>query len=147
MDYREHYKEIRAVGATLAAISVDSPEESEALRRQLRLPFTILCDTERRIVQDWDVYNPREKGGIAKPAVFIIGRDLTVHYASLDTVSMRVPASEIVRILQSTGAARPARRKLYIPTPAGILRAIGNLLRFSLHFPRRSRRYPPTPGF
>lgn len=133
MDYREHYAEIRAAGATLAAVSVDPPEATEALRRQLRLPFTILCDTKRRIVQDWGVYNPREKGGIAKPAVFIIARDLTVLYASLDRVSIRVPASEIVRILQSAGATRAARRKIYVPTPAGVLRAIGNLLRFGFH--------------
>jgi peroxiredoxin len=136
-DYRDHYEEIRAASATLAAISVDPPEASEALRRQLCLPFTILCDTERRIVQDWDVYNPREKGGIAKPAVFIIGSDLTVHYVSLDTLSMRVPASEILRILRSTGPVRPVRRRLYIPTLAGILRAIRNLLRFSLHSRRQ----------
>jgi peroxiredoxin len=136
-DYREHYEEIRSVSATLAGISVDPPEASEALRRQLCLPFSILCDTERRIVQDWDVYNRREKGGIAKPAVFIIGSDLTVHYVSLDTVSMRVPALEILRILRSTGPVRPARRKLYIPTPAGFIRGIRNLLRFGLHSRRQ----------
>jgi peroxiredoxin len=131
-DYREHYDEIRAASAALAGISVDPPEASEALRRQLCLPFTILCDTERRIVQDWDVYNRCEKGGIAKPAVFIIGSNLTVHYVSLDTVSMRVPASEILRILRSTGPVSPAHRRLYIPTPAEFLRGIRNLLRFGL---------------
>jgi peroxiredoxin len=130
-DYREHYEEIRAAGATLAGISVDPPGASEALRSQLCLPFTILCDTERRVVQDWDVYNGREKGGIAKPAVFIIGSNLKVRYVSLDTVSMRVPASEILRILRSTGPVSAARRRLYIPTPAGFLRGIRNLLRFS----------------
>ena len=137
-DYREHYEEIRAAGATLAGISVDPPEASEALRRQLCLPFPILCDTERRIVQDWDVYNRREKGGIAKPAVFIIGSDLTVRYVSLDTVSMRVPASETLRILRSTWPVGAARRRLYIPTPAEFLRGIRNLLRFSPY----SRRKP-----
>ncbi len=136
-DYREHYEKIRAASATLAAISVDPPEASEALRRQLGLPFSILCDSERRIVQDWDVYNRREKGGIAKPAVFIIGSDLTVRYVSLDTVSMRVPAAEILRILRSTEPVRPAHRKFYIPTPAEFLRGIRNLLRFGLHSRRQ----------
>jgi peroxiredoxin Q/BCP len=135
-DYREHYEEIRAAGATLAGISVDPPEASEALRTQLCLPFTILCDTERRVVQDWDVYNRSEKGGIAKPAVFIIGSDLKVRYVSLDTVSMRVPASEILRILRSTGPVSAARRRVCIPTPGEIFRGIRNLLRFSF----RSRR-------
>jgi hypothetical protein len=81
--------------------------------------------------------NRREMGGIGKPAVFIIGNDLTVRYVSLDTVSMRVPASETLRILRSTGSVRPARRRLYIPTPAGFLRDIKNLLRFSPHSRRK----------
>lgn len=32
-----------------AAVSADPPAKSEALRRELRLPFPILCDTERRV--------------------------------------------------------------------------------------------------
>ncbi len=75
----------------------------------MSLPFAILCDTERQVVKAWDVYNSREKGGIAKPAVFIIGSALTAHFASLDTVAVRVPASEIVRILRypARGACSP----------------------------------------
>lgn len=56
----------------MVAVSVDAPETSEALRVQLSLPFRILCDTERRVVRDWDLYDARERGGIAKPAVFVI---------------------------------------------------------------------------
>jgi len=80
-DYRDHYDEIRASGADVVAVSVDPPEASEAVRRDLPLPFTILCDTERRVAQEWDVYNPRERGGIAKPALFIIDPGRTVRYA------------------------------------------------------------------
>ena len=71
-DYREHYLEIRSAGASLVAVSVDAPDKSEALRGHLALPFPILCDTERRVVRDWGIYNSREKGGIAQPAVFIM---------------------------------------------------------------------------
>ena len=129
-DFRDHYEEIRAVGATLVAISVDAPEVSEALRRQMSLPFAILCDTERQIVKAWGVYNSREKGGIAKPAVFIIGSGLTAQFASLDTVAVRVPASEIVRILRGLQPTAPARRRVYIPTPATFIRGLGNFFRF-----------------
>jgi peroxiredoxin len=80
-DYREHYPEIRSAGASLVAVSVDSCESSEALRTQLSLPFPILCDTERRVVKDWDIYNSRERGGIAKPAVFVIDPNQVVRYA------------------------------------------------------------------
>ena len=80
-DYREHYLEIRSAGASVVAISVDAPDESEALRVHLSLPFPILCDTERRVVRDWGIYNSREKGGIAQPAVFIIDPSQVVRYA------------------------------------------------------------------
>ena len=85
------------------AVCVDPPIKSEAVRRELRLPFPILCDTQRRVIKDWGIYNPKEKGGIAKPAVFVIDRDRTVQYAKVDDVATRVPASEIVRILSGAG--------------------------------------------
>ena len=133
-DYRDYYDRIRSSGAYLAAVSVDPPEASEALRRDLRLPFMILCDTARRVVREWDIYNPRERGGIAKPAVFIINPDRTVRYASVDSISSRTAPAEIVRVLRAT-AETPARRKHYIPTPADFFRAIRN----STHFPQPPR--------
>jgi hypothetical protein len=109
-DYREHYPEIRSAGACLAAVSVDLRESSEALRTQLSLPFPILCDTERRVVKDWDIYNSGERGGIAKPAVFVIDPDQVVRYSSVDSVATRVPAVEIVHLLQSAANEQPIRR-------------------------------------
>ena len=129
-DFRDHYEEIRAAGATLVAISVDAPEVSEALRRQISLPFAILCDTERQVVKAWDVYNSGEKGGIAKPAIFIIGSGLTAQFVSLDSVAVRVPASEMVRILRGLEPAAPARRRVYIPTPANFIRGLRNFFGF-----------------
>jgi peroxiredoxin len=114
-DYREHYLEIRSAGASVVAVSVDSPEISEALRVHLSLPFPILCDTEHRVVRDWGVYNSAEKGGIAKPAVFIIDRNHLIRYASVDGVVRRVPAAEIVSLLQNADGAEPVRRKAYVP--------------------------------
>jgi peroxiredoxin len=133
-DYRDHYEEIRAAGTSVVAVSVDPPAKSEAVRRELRLPFPILSDTERRVVQDWDIYNPREMGGIAKPAVFVIGRDRVVRYSGVDEVATRVPAREIVRILDAGTGAQPVRRKIYIPRPSDFLRAI------------RSKTRPNLPG-
>jgi len=135
-DYHEHYGEIRATGASVAAISVDPPEKSEAVRQELHLPFPILSDMKRCVVQQWDIYNAREKGGIAKPAVFIIERDRSVRYHSIDTTSMRVPASEIVRVLQTKEEARSARRKPYFPRLADFTRAIRNAMRFGIRSPR-----------
>jgi peroxiredoxin len=128
-DYSEHYPEIRAAGASVAAVSVDAPGESEALRLQLSLPFPILCDTERRVVRDWDIYNAGEKGGIAKPAVFIIDTSRVVRFAAVDGVARRVPAVEIVSLLQNDVAGRTLRRRLHLPRFSDWKRAVRNVRR------------------
>jgi peroxiredoxin len=125
-NYREHYPEIRSAGASLVAVSVDSCESSQALRTQLSLPFPILCDTERRVVKDWDIYNSRERGGIAKPAVFVIDPNQVVRYASVDSVATRVPAVEIVHLLQGAANAQAIRRRVHIPMLSEWIRAIRN---------------------
>ena len=135
-DYGEHYGEIRAAGASVRAISVDSLEKSEAVRQELHLPFPILSDRERRVVQEWGIYNAKEKGGIARPAVFIINRDRIVRYCSIDMTSARVPVSEIIRILQTKEEARPAGRKLRLPRLGDFIRAIRNAMRFGVRSPR-----------
>ena len=114
----------------MVAVSVDAPEKSEAVRQQLQLPFPILSDSERRIVQEWGIYNPNEKGGIAKPAVFILAPDRTVRFVSVDGVSARVPAADIVGMLQGRNDKTSTRRKHLIPSPATFVRAIRNALRF-----------------
>jgi len=109
-------------------VSVDGPDESEALRAHLSLPFPILCDTERRVVREWGIYNSREKGGIAKPAVFILDPSQAVRFAAVDTVVKRVPAAEIVGLVQNSAKAQPVRRKLYVPRFSDWISAIRNLI-------------------
>ena len=127
-DYRDHYPEIQSEGASVAAVSVDSPDRSEALRVHLSLPFPILCDTERRVVRDWDLYNPAEKGGIAKPAVFLIDAGGVVRYASVDGVVRRVPAAAMVSLLQHGADEQPIRRTVHVPLFSQCKRAIRNLI-------------------
>jgi peroxiredoxin len=128
-DYREHHQAIRTTGASLVAVSVDGPEKSEALRIHLSLPFPILCDTGRRVVRDWGIYNSREKGGIAKPAVFIIDLSRVVHYAAVDSVVRRVPAAGIVSLLQNAAKAQPLGRRVHIPLLSEWISAIRNSIR------------------
>jgi peroxiredoxin len=128
-DYREHYLEIRSAGASVVAVSVDAPGKSEALRVHLSLPFPILCDTEHRVVRDWGIYNSGEKGGIAKPAVFIIDPSHVVGYASVDGVVRRVPAAEIVSRLQNTAEEQPVRRRGLVPLLSEWKTAIRNSIR------------------
>lgn len=127
-DYRDHYKEIRAAGADIVAISVDRPERSERLRRDLELPFSILSDADRRLVKAWDIFNPREFGGIARPAVFVVDTNRKVVFSSIDSVRNRMGASAIAALLRMrTFTPRPARRA-YTPRFGDFRLALRNLL-------------------
>jgi peroxiredoxin len=128
-DYREHYLEIRSAGAGVVAVSVDAPDKSEALRVELSLPFPILCDMEHRVVREWGIYNSGEKGGIAKPAVFIIDASRVVRFAAVDAVVMRVPAAEIVSLLQTSVERQPVRRRVHVPLFSEWKNAIWNIIR------------------
>ena len=105
-------------------VAVDTPERSEAMRRELALPFPILCDTERRVIKDWDIFNSRERGGIAKPSVYVIDRVRRVLYSSVDSVASRVPAEVILRVLKTNAYPASIGRKLLIPRLADWLRGI-----------------------
>jgi peroxiredoxin len=134
-EYRDHQAPIRATGAKLTAISVDSAEKSQAVRDELHLEFPILCDTHRRVVREWGVYNAREKGGIAKPAVFILDPGRVARYVSVDDVASRVPSSEIVRLLSAhNGVSAPQRRRM-VPSPDNFFRAVRNSMHFGVRQP------------
>jgi peroxiredoxin len=128
-DYRERYQEIRSAGADLVAISVDRPSQSEALRCELDLPFRILSDADRRVVREWGVFNPRERGGIARPSVFIVDADRRILFRSLDGVRTRVAAGEIVHALQTAGANAPRAKFGYTPRLREIVHAVRNNFR------------------
>ncbi len=125
-DYRDHYPEIRAGGADVVAVSVDRPEQSERLRRELALPFTILSDADRRVVKEWDIFNPREHGGIAKPAIFVIEADRSVAFASVDSVRKRVPAAKIAEMLHTRSFDGGAQRASNAPRLHDFMRALRN---------------------
>jgi peroxiredoxin len=125
-EYRDLYSSFRAAGANVVAISVDAPQNSEALRQDLHLPFPLLSDPQRRVVRQWDICNARERGGIAKPAVFILSPDRIVRFASVDQVASRVPAAEILRRSSEPHSDPGAHRKKLIPGPKTFFRAISN---------------------
>lgn len=138
-EYRDRYESIRKAGADIAAVAVDEPAPSEAVRQELGLPFPILCDTRRELITAWGLLNAGEKGGIAKPAVFVIDRERRVRFRSVDRDAVRVPAGAVLEFLLS-GMAKtmPERglRRLAIPLFADWFRALRNTVRFGLRSPK-----------
>ena len=128
-DYREHYPELMSTGATLAGVSVDPPRLAENLRTQLSLPFRLLCDTEHRVIGDWNILNARERGGIAMPATFVMDSGRVIRFAATDDVVRRVPAAEIVSFLQRPSETQPVHRRIHVPRLSDWINAIRNGIR------------------
>ena len=109
-DYASLYPAFRSAGAEVVGVSVDPPDRSAAVRRELSLPFQILSDTQREVISRWGVLNAKEKGGIAVPAVFVIDRDLRLKMVAVEKIHHRVPPDDVlqfVRTMQTAAGAQP----------------------------------------
>jgi len=136
-EYARSHEAIRATGAHVVALSVDAPERSEALRAELALPFPILSDASRTVVRAWDLYNPLEMGGIAVPAVFVIGADQVIRYRSIDTTRARVTSDGVLRFLRGDAMAASVRRERVRAGLRDFARALANAMRRGLRTPEK----------
>lgn len=70
----------------VVAISVDTPAESEKLRKSQGYTFPILSDAKDEVIQRWDLVHPRggvDGADVARPAEFLIdpsGKILWVNF-------------------------------------------------------------------
>jgi peroxiredoxin len=138
-EYRERAAALAALGLGIAALSVDAPPRTRALAEQLELRFPLLCDPAREVVAAWGLFNREEKGGIAYPATFVLDRDRTVRFRSLDRTAARVDLKALFAFLrgglQGAPPTTPARRTI-MPRPRDILRVMANAIRNGVRSPR-----------
>lgn len=136
-EYRDLYDGIRQAGADVAAVAVDQPKSSAAVREELKLAYPILCDTRRTMVQSWGVFNEKEKGGIAEAAVFVVERGGVLRLASVDSMTARVPAAAVLEFLQNGMPSDSAPARTGLKLSLGSLgRAVRNAIRFKIRSPR-----------
>jgi peroxiredoxin len=133
-DYAAVYREFRNEGSEVAAISVDPPERSAAMRRDLGVEFPLLSDNSRELITRWGLLNAGEKGGIALPATFLIDRTLTVRFSSAgEGVMRRVPACEMLEMVRALKAGRSAEPRSKTVNPGLMfIRAVINGLRYGV---------------
>jgi peroxiredoxin len=134
-EFRDLYDDFRGIGIHIAALAVDSPQQSERVRRQYGLPFPILCDTKREVVRAWGLFNAEEKGGIAVPAVVLLGRDRRIRTRMIEGVATRVRAADLLEFLRSHPVAAGSvddmpsntqRQRVIVPWLVDFGRAIWN---------------------
>ena len=115
-DLRDHYREIRARGARVLAISVDPPEISAALREKLGVDIDFVSDEQGTLM---DLLQVRDRNGL--PGMMANGR------ASRDVflpTTFLLDAQDRVRWVY-----RPETYRVRAPAE-GVLREIDRMLQF-----------------
>ncbi len=62
-DFRDHMEAFEALGAVVIGVSVDPPESHRKFREKHNLPFHLLADTEKRVVQAYGVWQEKKRFG------------------------------------------------------------------------------------
>ena len=134
-EYRDRREQFLAAGYDLIALSVDDPKRTAPVVARLALPFPVLGDPSRAVMEAWGLLNRREKGGIAYPAVFILDRERRVRYFSRDEIASRVSADDVLAFVRGD-AGPPARRSRVRAGLRDFVRALSNALRRGFTMPR-----------
>ena len=85
--FRDHWKELQRAGVVVLGISADSGESHQKFAAKYRLPFTLLSDTDRKVMTAWGAYGDKmmygkKTKGVIRSTVWV-GPDGTVrkHWA------------------------------------------------------------------
>ena len=102
---RESWDDWEDLNAQVLGISVDSPFVTDRFRTAEKIPFPILSDFNKEVVQRYGVFHEDLKGlkGVAKRSAFVIGRDGKVVYAwSTEDPKVQVPFEEVRKAVKAT---------------------------------------------
>ncbi len=98
----------------MIAISVDTPEESETLRRSQGYTFPILSDAHEDVIRRWDLvhlHGRHDGADISRPAEFLIDPSGKVRWVNLtDDFVVRAHPEEALAAIDATGNSSPPAR-------------------------------------
>ena len=92
---QQNYAKIQAAGAELIAVSSDNAADTKRTVQNHGLKFPVLADKDRTVIAAYNVVDPGNDR-IARPAAYIVKKDGTVAWKSLDAKAVRVPTAEIL---------------------------------------------------
>jgi peroxiredoxin Q/BCP len=77
--FRDHWKDFKKKGAVVLGVSVDSVKSHDKFVEKFKLPFTLLADEDKKIVNDYGVWGQktfmgRKYDGVHR-VTFLIGED------------------------------------------------------------------------
>src|SRR5712692_6672602 len=95
---RDVYQKIRAAGAEVLGVSVDDVGSHKAFTEKYKLPFPLVADTDKRITENYGVYN--EKWKMARRVTFLIDEQGNIAKV-FDPVKPDVHAKEVLDALKT----------------------------------------------
>lgn len=105
LDYRDATLSFSLLGARIACVSAEGPSLLAFFRRERGIGFPMVSDEGGHVAESLGLLDPRDHGGVAHPATFVLDRDLTVRQRVLDSLARRTPADEMLRLVRRGGAA------------------------------------------
>lgn len=57
---RDHYKDLQAAGYQLLGVSADSPTKQANFKKKHHLPFPLLADEDRTVIETFGVWGPKK---------------------------------------------------------------------------------------
>jgi peroxiredoxin Q/BCP len=77
--FRDHWDDFKERGAVVLGVSTDPVKSHDKFVEKFKLPFTLLADNERKIVQAYGVWGPKTFMGVkytgTSRVTFLIGPD------------------------------------------------------------------------
>lgn len=92
---QDNYAKIQAADAELIAISSDDEGDTKQTVQNHGLKFPVLSDKDKTAITAYNVVDPGNNR-IARPAAYILKKDGTLVWKSLDAVGVRVPTAQIL---------------------------------------------------
>ncbi len=95
-DLKEDYPKFTALHAAIAAVSVDSMEDSADFNQQWRFPFPLLADPNLQVIDAYGARHPQGHDGkdIARPTTIIIDPQGVVRYKYLGNSPVDRPTDD-----------------------------------------------------
>ena len=132
-EVKDNYDEFRSTNTEVCAISVDTPRQLSAFKKDAGLPFFLLSDSSREIITRYHLLNRHEHNGIAYPAIFVVKPSRQIGYRSLDRTGSRVNLTEVLSYLNILKerpdwiARSENKRSAIVPSPKVTFQTLRNL--------------------
>ena len=106
--FQQQLSEFEKRGVQVAAISVDSPEESRKLRQDRGYTYTFLSDPKAEVIRRFGVLHAgagEDGRDIAAPAEFLVDSSGTIRWAKLtDDVRVRARPEDVLKAVDELAA-------------------------------------------